>query len=110
MAEVPPLVVTVTSTVPALSAGAITLNEVAESAVMIPGIEPKLTVVARFKLVPVKVTMLPPLIEPLLGVTAATVGTISPSAALIEVAVDAAVTLTAFAADWVLARLYHWVA
>jgi hypothetical protein len=70
----PPGVVTVTSTVPATSAGAVAMIEVAESAVTEPAVVPNLTAVAPERLVPVIVTAVPPVIDPLVGFSAVTVG------------------------------------
>ena len=59
-AEVPASVVTVTSTVPADSAGAVAVIEVAEFAVMVPAVVPNLTPEADERLVPVIETLVPP--------------------------------------------------
>lgn len=79
VAEVPPAVVVVTSTVPALPAG-----EVAEQLVVdrqltaVPPDAPKLTVVApTTKPVPVMVTVVAPVVGPEIGVIAVTVGVAS---------------------------------
>ncbi len=76
VALVPPPVVTVTSTAPGVPAGAV--------AVMEPGLftvkavagfpDPKSTVVAPVKLVPVMVTVVPPVLGPDEGLTPVTVG------------------------------------
>ena len=75
VAEVPPAVVTVMSTVPAVPAGSV--------AVMLPlllttkeaaAFEPKSTAVALARLVPLIVTDVPPAVDPWLGVTPVTVG------------------------------------
>ena len=60
VAEVPTGVVTVTSTVPADSAGAVTVIDVAVSAVTAPAVAPKSTAVWPVRLVPVMVTLVPP--------------------------------------------------
>ena len=75
VAEVPPGVTTVTSTVPAEPAGAVavillvalTVNEVA-------AVEPKFTVETLVKPVPVMVTVVPPADGPALGLTEVSVG------------------------------------
>ncbi len=74
VAEVPPGVVTVTSTVP-VPAGEVTVMESAVSAVTVPAVVPKSTAVAFARLVPVTVTLVPPPSGPALGLTAVTVGT-----------------------------------
>jgi hypothetical protein len=74
VADVPPAVVTVTSTVPALPEGAVAVMEVAESLVIAPEEAPKLTVVAFSRLVPVIVTEVPPALGPLVGLSPLTVG------------------------------------
>ena len=66
--------VTVTSTVPATSAGAVAVIEVAESAVTEPAVVPNLTAVAPERLVPVIVTAVPPVTDPLVGFSEVTVG------------------------------------
>ena len=75
-AEVPPPgVVTVTSTVPADSAGEVMEIEVGEFTTRpVPALVPKSTVVAPVKPVPVSITGVPPPVEPLLGLTPVTVG------------------------------------
>ena len=73
--EVPPGVATVTSTGPAVPAGAVAVIEVAESAVTVPGFAPKSTAVAEPRLVPVTTTDVPPAVGPLDGAMLATVGT-----------------------------------
>ena len=73
VAEVPPAVVTVTSTVP-VPAGEVTVMEVAVSAVTVPAVVPNLTAVAFARLVPVTVTLVPPAPGPEVGLTAVTVG------------------------------------
>ncbi len=74
VAEVPPTVVTVRSTVP-VPAGAVAVREVAETTVKeVAAAVPKLTAVAPVRLVPVTVTLVPPAVGPLVGLTAVTVG------------------------------------
>src|SRR5271170_781772 len=65
--DVPPGVVTVMSTVPAASAGAVAVMEVAESAVTLAAVVPNLTEVAPLRLVPVMVTGGPPAVVPDVG-------------------------------------------
>ena len=73
-AEVGP-VVTVTSTVPVGSGGAVARMEVALVTVKLAsGTEPKETLVAPVKPVPVMVTSAPPELGPVLGLTPVTVG------------------------------------
>ena len=74
IADVPPAVVTLTSTAPALLAGAIAVICVAESNVKEAGVLPKLTAVTPVKLVPVITTVVPPAVVPDDGETAVTVG------------------------------------
>jgi hypothetical protein len=72
---VPPAVVTVTSTVPAASAGAVIVREVSETTSSdVPAWVPKSTAVANVKPDPVTVTEVPPKIEPELGLTPVTTG------------------------------------
>ena len=59
MALVPPGVVTVTSTVPAVPAGAVAVMLVAVSAVIVADVVPNLTAVAPVRFVPVIVTLVP---------------------------------------------------
>jgi hypothetical protein len=74
--EVPPGVVTVTSTVAAASAGDVIEIEVEELTMSpVPGVVPNFTTVAPVKPVPVTVTGVPPVVGPELGLTAVTVGT-----------------------------------
>ena len=73
----PATVVTVTSTVPAVSAGAVAVIEVAEFAVMVPAVAPNLTPEAEVRPVPVMVTEVPPAIEPPVGLIAVTVGCVT---------------------------------
>ena len=74
-AEVPPGVVTVTSTVPALPAGAVAVMEVALlTTTPVAAWAPKWTAVAPVRLVPVMVTEVPPVVGPDEGLTPVTVG------------------------------------
>jgi hypothetical protein len=74
--EVPPGVVTVTSTVPAEPAGEVALILVALTTVNeVAAVDPKLTAVAPVNPVPVIVTTVPPASGPALGRTAVTAGT-----------------------------------
>jgi hypothetical protein len=73
---VPPAVVTVTCTVPAVPAGATAVIWVAELTVNeVAGVAPKLTAVAPVKFVPVSTTVVPPATGPALGTIAVRVGT-----------------------------------
>ncbi len=75
VAELPPTVVTMMLTVPADSAGEVTVSEVAELNVKLAAaVPPNLTVEAAVKLVPVIVTVVPPASGPELGLTPVTVG------------------------------------
>jgi hypothetical protein len=75
MALVPQVLVTVTSTFPAGSAGETAVIEVADLTVKLAApVAPNLTAVAAVKSVPVMVTVLPPLEGPILGFSAVTVG------------------------------------
>ena len=75
MALVPPGVVTVTSTAPAVPAGDVAVIEVALTTVKEALVPPNFTALALLKLVPVMVTLVPPAVGPLAGVIAVTVGT-----------------------------------
>ena len=75
VAEVPPVVVTVTSTVAAACAGEVAVIWVAETTVKPEAaVVPKWTAVAPVKLVPVMVTEVPPAVGPEVGATEPTVG------------------------------------
>ena len=75
MAEVPPAVVTVTSTAPAAPAGDVATRVVALVKVTaVAAVAPKLTVDAGVNPVPVTVTEEPPAKGPALGAMAVTVG------------------------------------
>jgi hypothetical protein len=75
VALVPPGVLTVTSTVPALCAGLVAVIWVALLTVNeLAGLEPKLTATAPLRLAPVIVTLVPPAVEPDDGETPVTVG------------------------------------
>jgi len=83
VADVPPGVVTVTSTVP-LPAGDVAVISVAETTVtFVAPVVPKSTVVAPIRLVPVMVTGVPPTAGPEAGVTDVTVGTGAGGAGLV---------------------------
>src|ERR1700676_3839593 len=74
--EVPPGVVTKTSTVAAASAGEMMVMDVAELTTRpVPAVVPNFTTVAPVKPVPVTVTLVPPAVDPVLGETLVTVGT-----------------------------------
>ena len=74
VADVPPAVVTRTSTVP-VPAGAVAVIWVAELTVKpVAGVAPKLTAVAPLKFVPVIVTVVPPATGPEVGEIDVTVG------------------------------------
>ncbi len=76
MADVPPGVVTVTFTVDALSAGEVMVMDVEEFTTRpVPATVPNFTAVAPVKPVPVTVTVVPPAVEPEVGLTPVTVGT-----------------------------------
>ena len=78
VADVPPGVVTVTSTVPAAPAGEVTVIVVEFTTVTpVPAFAPKFTVAPATKPVPVTVTEVPPAMGPASGETAVTVGTAS---------------------------------
>jgi hypothetical protein len=75
VAEVPPGVVTVRSTV-LVPAGAVAVSDVAElTVVVVAETSPKSTVAPETKPVPVIVTEVPPVVGPALGLTAVTAGT-----------------------------------
>ena len=75
VALVPPVVVTVTFTTPAAPAGAVAVSCVAEFTVKpMAFVAPKCTAVAPVNPVPVIVTLVPPDVEPELGLSALTVG------------------------------------
>ena len=72
---VPPGVVTRTLAVPAVPAGVTAVIELDDTtATLVAGAPPMVTPVAPVKPVPVRVTAVPPAVEPLEGVTAVTVG------------------------------------
>ena len=66
--------VTVTSTVPALSAGLVTVIELAVSTVTVPEVDPNLTEVAPDRFDPAIVTVVPPATGPLDGLIEVTTG------------------------------------
>lgn len=73
--EVPPAVVTVTSTVPTECAGLVAVIDVAELTVtFVAAVVPNLTVGEPENPVPVIVTVVPPAVDPLVGLIDATVG------------------------------------
>jgi hypothetical protein len=75
VALVPPVVVTVRSTVPAVPAGLVALIEVALFKVKLAAlVVPNFTVIGRAKFVPVIVTTVPPPVLPAVGVIVAMVG------------------------------------
>jgi hypothetical protein len=75
VALVPPGVVTVTSIVPAVPAGLVTVIWVALFTVIpVPLVAPNWTAVAPVKFVPVIVTAVPPVVGPLVGVIPVMVG------------------------------------
>ena len=75
MALVPPEVVTVTLTVPADSAGEVAVIDVAELTVTAVAVTvPNFTVAEEVKFVPVIVTVVPPDVKPLVGLTPVTEG------------------------------------
>ena len=74
VALVPPAVMTVISTVPALPAGAVAVIDVAVFPVIEAVVAPNLTAVAPDKLVPEMVTLVPPAVVPDVGDTELTVG------------------------------------
>ena len=75
VALVPPGVVTVTSTAPAVSAGAVAvICEALTTVTLVATFEPNSTAVAPVRLVPVIVTVVPPAVGPAAGLTLVTVG------------------------------------
>ena len=74
VALVPPGVVTVTSTVPAVPAGALAVIVVELVTVKVAAWLPKSTALAPKRLVPVMLTDVPPVVKPPVGLTAVTVG------------------------------------
>jgi hypothetical protein len=73
--EVPAVVVTMMSTIPAAFGGAVALIEMAEVTVKaVAGTVPNETPLAPVKFVPVIVTTVPPAVLPEVGVIAVTVG------------------------------------
>jgi hypothetical protein len=74
-ALVPPAVVTARSTVPALSAGEVAVIWVMLLIVkLVAAVDPNVTAVAPLRLVPVIVTVVPPAVDPPVGLTLDTVG------------------------------------
>ena len=75
-AEVPPAAVTLTSTVPADSAGEVTVIEVVElTTTPVPATVPNFTPVTPLNPVPAMATEVPPTVDPEVGVMPVTVGT-----------------------------------
>ena len=75
VALVPPGVVTVTSTVPVLPAGAVAvICEPLTTVTLVAAVDPKSTAVVPVNPVPVIVTLVPPPVGPAAGATCATVG------------------------------------
>jgi hypothetical protein len=75
VAEMPPGVVTVMSTVPAVPAGLVALIWLAELTVKLEAaLLPKSTAVAPLRLVPVMVTTVPPMLVPEVGLMPVTTG------------------------------------
>ena len=76
VAVVPAAVTTVTSTTPAMWAGALTVRDVPPpfTTTPVPGVAPKLTAVSPVRCVPVTVTEVPPARGPAVGLTEVTVG------------------------------------
>ena len=74
MALVPADVVTVTSTAPTEPAGEVAVIEFALLTVNVADAVPNFTLVAPVKLVPVIVTLVPPAVEPDVGLIAVTAG------------------------------------
>src|SRR6202011_4007844 len=102
LALVPPAVVTVTSTAPATSAGELAVIEVALFTVkLVAAVPPNSTAVAPVRFVPVIVTTVPPVVGPLVGLTAVTVGAgvtnVNWSAAVLALVPPAVVTVTSTA-------------
>jgi hypothetical protein len=83
VAEMPPGVVTVMSTVPAVPAGLVALIWLAELTVKLEAaLLPKSTAVAPLRLVPVMVTTVPPMLVPEVGLMPLTTGAGLPAAKL----------------------------
>jgi hypothetical protein len=71
---VPLVVVILSGTVPATLAGVITPTEVSLMDVIVPGVVPKFTLVVPARPLPVIVTVSPPAVEPVVGVTTVATG------------------------------------
>jgi hypothetical protein len=70
-----PTFVTVTVTAPALPAGVVAVIDVLlTTTTLVAAVLPKVTVAPAAKLVPVMVTAVPPVVDPLFGLTLVTVG------------------------------------
>ncbi len=74
VADVPPAVCTVTSTVPAEPDGEVTVNDVPVWEITVPAVEPNSTLDPDVNPVPVTVTDVPPTNAPSSGDTPVTVG------------------------------------
>ena len=74
VALVPPPAVTVTSTVPTEAAGAVAVRDDALPTENVAGVAPNFTALTPMKLVPVTVTVVPPVVGPEFGFTPVTVG------------------------------------
>ena len=72
---VPPVVVTWTILGPAVAAGVTAVIEVAVAITLVAATPPTFTLVAPVKLAPVMVIVVPPRVEPDVGLTLAIVGT-----------------------------------
>jgi hypothetical protein len=82
VADVPPAVVTLTSTVPALPAGAVAVICVAEFTVKpVAAVAPNVTAVAPDRFVPVNVTVVPPVVGPAVGEMLVIAGSVAAKAA-----------------------------
>ncbi len=75
MLAVPPVVLTWTMLGPAVAAGVTAVIEVAVATTLVAAMLPTFTLVAPVKLVPVMVIVVPPRVEPDVGLTLAIVGT-----------------------------------
>ena len=77
VADVPPAVVTVTWTVPAVPGGLTADTELSEWTVTpVANVEPKSTAMVPLRLVPLMVTLVPPAVGPAPGLTAVTAGAV----------------------------------
>ena len=96
VADVPPVVVTVTSTVP-VPAGDVAVIDVGEATVKPAFVAPNLTAVAPVKLLPEIVTAVPPAAGPLPGLTAVTEGGVVVPPQVTTIGVEAAWAFAALA-------------